>query len=100
MASPDSTQSVVTTTIPDDVFYVLKIVLARLYSTGSFNTVQKMMEKLKTVMEEDYINVLKKKMQDVYRNAPVGQVSNQKTERENRHSYIVRIAYLFRVLTP
>ncbi|KAK1229053.1 Golgi transport complex subunit 4 [Marasmius sp. AFHP31] len=89
MASPDSTQSVVTTTTPDDVFYVLKIVLTRLYSTGSLTTVQKMMDKLKIVLEEDYINVLKKKMQDVYRNAPVGQASNQKSERENRHAYII-----------
>ncbi|KAL0578446.1 Golgi transport complex subunit 4 [Marasmius crinis-equi] len=89
MASPDSTQSVVTTTTPDDVFYVLKIVLARLYSTGSLATVQKMMERLRDVIEEDYINVLKRKMQDVYRNAPVGQSSNQKSDRENRHAYII-----------
>ncbi|KAG7092221.1 hypothetical protein E1B28_008588 [Marasmius oreades] len=89
MSSLDSTQAVVITTTPDDVFYVLKVVIARLYSTGSLTTVQRLMQKLREVLEEDYINVLKKKLQDVYRNAPVGQSTNQKSERENRHAYIV-----------
>ncbi|KAF9264914.1 COG4-domain-containing protein [Marasmius fiardii PR-910] len=89
MSSLDSTQSVVTTTTPDDVFYVLKVVITRLYSTGSLATVQRMMENLREVMEEDYINVLKKKLQDVYRNAPAGQSANQKSDRENRQAYII-----------
>ncbi|ESK88432.1 intra-golgi transport-related protein [Moniliophthora roreri MCA 2997] len=88
LSTPDMTQTAITTTIPDDVFYVLKVVLTRLYSTGSLAAVQRMMEQLRNVLEEDYIDILKKKLQDVYRNAPPGQSRNEKIDRDNRNAYI------------
>ncbi|EEB99013.1 hypothetical protein MPER_01377 [Moniliophthora perniciosa FA553] len=88
LSTPDMTQTAVTTTTPDDVFYVLKVVLTRLYSTGSLTAVKRTMEQLRNVLDEEYIDVLKKKLQDVYRNVPPGQSRNEKIDRDNRNAYI------------
>ncbi|KAK7043715.1 Golgi transport complex subunit 4 [Paramarasmius palmivorus] len=88
LSTPDLTQSAVTTTTPDDVFYVLKIVLTRLYSTGSLPAVERLMDQLRRVIDEDYIDVLRKRLQEVYRNTPPGQSRNEKIDRDNRNAYI------------
>lgn len=79
------------TTTPDDVFYILKIVLSRLLSTGSVNTVERTLDLLRDVMDRDYSGVIKKKLDDVYRTAgPSGPNSRgEKAERENRVAFIV-----------
>ncbi|KAJ3726328.1 COG4 transport protein-domain-containing protein [Lentinula raphanica] len=87
----DSTQSATTTTTPDDVFYILKVVLLRLLSTGSLNAVERMIEQLRDVLEKDFAGVLKKKMDDVYRSTGTsGQVARgEKADRENRLAFAV-----------
>ncbi|KAJ7632374.1 COG4 transport protein-domain-containing protein [Roridomyces roridus] len=67
LSSPDTSQTPVTTTTPDDVFYILKIVLSRLLSTGSLKTLEKTLEQLREVMDRDYVAVIKRKLDDVYR---------------------------------
>ncbi|KAJ6546418.1 COG4 transport protein-domain-containing protein [Mycena vulgaris] len=91
LSSPDTSQSPVTTTTPDDVFYILKIVLSRLLSTGSVNTVEQMFEQLRDIMDRDYIGVIKKKLDDVYRTSgSSGQnTRGEKAERENRAAFII-----------
>ncbi|KAF5376567.1 hypothetical protein D9757_008273 [Collybiopsis confluens] len=87
----DTTQLATTTTTPDDVFYILKIVLIRLVSTGSLTAVEQMTEHLCQILEKDYAGVLKKKMDDVYRSVgSTGQtVRGEKADRENRLSFAV-----------
>ncbi|KII88790.1 hypothetical protein PLICRDRAFT_638384 [Plicaturopsis crispa FD-325 SS-3] len=92
LSTPDLSQSPPTTTAPDDVFYILKLVLSRLLSTGSPATVVRTVDVLREVMDRDYAGVVKKKLDDVYRNA--GNVApgiREKAERENRVSFIIHL---------
>ncbi|KAJ6611757.1 COG4 transport protein-domain-containing protein [Mycena sp. CBHHK59/15] len=91
LSSPDTSQTPVTTTTPDDVFYILKIVLSRLLSTGSVKTVEQMVEQLRDVMDKDYIGVIKKKLDDVYRTSGSSgpNARGEKAERENRAAFII-----------
>ncbi|KAK0197415.1 COG4 transport protein-domain-containing protein [Armillaria mellea] len=89
LSSPDLTQSPVVTTTPDDVFYILKIVLLRLISTGSYTAVERTLQQLREVMERDYSGVIKKKLDDIYRAAGTsGQTRGEKAEKENRLTFI------------
>ena len=94
------------TTLPDDVFYVLKVALVRLLTTGSTNTVTKTCGALKelisksvlarlfsrfllTLVTRDLVGVLKRKMDDIYRPGVAG-ARSEKGERDARAVYIVR----------
>ncbi|KAG6850470.1 hypothetical protein H0H93_012891 [Arthromyces matolae] len=90
LSNVDSTQSPSTSTIPDDVFYILKIVITRLFSTGDLKGVEATLEQLRNVVESDYIGVTRKKLEDVYRHSSgSGSVSrNEKLEKENRVVFI------------
>lgn len=91
LSNPDMSQSPATTTTPDDVFYILKIVLSRLVSIGSVRGVERTFERLRDVMERDYASVIKKRLDDVYRttgnSGPA--VRGEKAERDNRAAFIV-----------
>ncbi|KAJ7285558.1 COG4 transport protein-domain-containing protein [Mycena rebaudengoi] len=91
LSTPDTSQTPVTTTTPDDVFYILKIVLSRLLSTGSLKTVEQMLEQLRDVMDRDYVGVIKKKLDDVYRTSGSSgpNARGEKAERENRAAFII-----------
>jgi hypothetical protein len=78
-----------TTTTPDDAFYIFKVVLSRLLSTGSRAVVERTVGALRSVIESDYAGTIRRKMDDVYRNAGVGR--GEKVERESRAGFIVRI---------
>ena len=74
------------------MFYVLKIVLSRLLSTGSAKTVERTVEKFKDIMERDYAGVIKRKLGDVYRTTggTMGPSSRgERGERESRVMFIV-----------
>jgi conserved oligomeric Golgi complex subunit 4 len=66
--------------------------LTRLLSTGSINALKRTIELLRDVMDRDYNGVIKKKLDDVYRNTGnVGAaVRVEKAERENRLAFLVR----------
>ncbi|KAJ3535520.1 hypothetical protein NMY22_g6447 [Coprinellus aureogranulatus] len=89
IAVPDPTASPMTTTAPDDVFYILKSVVGRLLTTGSVTCTAKMVEQLRDIVERDYISVYRKKLDDVYK-GPVGPAGARldKGERENRMAFI------------
>ncbi|KAJ7684832.1 COG4 transport protein-domain-containing protein [Mycena polygramma] len=89
LSSPDTSQAPVTTTTPDDVFYILKIVLSRVLSTGSVKTVELMFEQLRDIMDKDYVGVIKKKLDDVYRTSSGPNTRGEKAERENRSAFII-----------
>lgn len=90
MSSPDVSQTPIITTAPDDVFYILKSVISRTLSTGSVLLARRMLEQLREVVEKDYIGIIKKKLDDVYRTSNPNTRAD-KIERENRMSFIVRI---------
>jgi hypothetical protein len=56
--------------------------------------VEKMSEFLQGIMDKDYANVIRKKLDDVYRTGGVsgaGGVRGEKVERELRQSFIVSV---------
>ena len=101
LSSPDTSQVPVTTTTPDDVFYILKVVLSRLLSTGSLTTVEKMLDQLRDIMDKDYVGVIKKKLDDVYRTSGSSgpNARGEKAERENRVAFIESCLHIMTVLS-
>ncbi|KAI0290488.1 COG4-domain-containing protein [Russula brevipes] len=87
LSTPDTTSSPATTTTPDDAFYIFKVVLSRLLSTGAPAVVERTAAALRSVIESDYAGTIRRKMDDVYRNAGVGR--GEKVERENRAAFII-----------
>ncbi|KAF8553400.1 COG4-domain-containing protein [Imleria badia] len=87
LSSPDFSQTPATTTTPDDVFYILKTVYARLLSTGSLGILERTTDLFKDVLDHDFAGGIKKKLDDVYR---VGTgVRTEKSEKESRTSFLV-----------
>lgn len=66
--------------ILDDTFYLLKLVVNRCLSIGSIATLKSMRLKIVDVVERDYLNVIRRKMEGVY--AVVG--GQDRSERERR----------------
>ncbi|KAF8633700.1 hypothetical protein AX17_004358 [Amanita inopinata Kibby_2008] len=89
LSDPDCTQLPVTTTTPDDVFYVLKVIITRLLSMGSVVAAEQTLERLRDTMERQYLGTLKKKLDDIFANVTTSRTD--KIERENRFSYIVTL---------
>lgn len=68
--------------ILDDTFYLVKIVLTRALSCGSLDTLARMRARVASVLERDYVDVLSRKMEAVY---AAGQgVSYDRAEKERR----------------
>lgn len=87
LSSPDLSQTPATTTVPDDVFYILKTVYTRLLSTGSIGILERATDLLKGVLDHNFAGGIKKKLDDVYR---VGTgVRTEKSEKESRSSFLV-----------
>ncbi|KAI0317766.1 COG4-domain-containing protein [Amylostereum chailletii] len=72
LSIPGALSSPATTTTPDDAFYILKVVIGRLLSTGAPQVVERTAAILRDAVERDYAGVLKRKMDDVYRTAGAG----------------------------
>ncbi|KAI9456239.1 COG4-domain-containing protein [Lactarius psammicola] len=87
LSTPDVTSSPTMTTTPDDAFYIFKLVLSRLLSTGAPRVVERTSGALRSVIENDYAGTIRRKMDDVYRNAGVGR--GEKIERESRGAFII-----------
>ncbi len=60
-------------TTPDDAFYIFKVALSRLLSTGTPRVVQWMATVLHSVIKNNYVDTTQCKMENVYRNPGVGQ---------------------------
>lgn len=80
---PDLGSKPYLSSILDDVFYLVKIVLTRALSSGSFPTLAKMRERVASIIERDYVDVLSRKMEAVYAAGSAG-VSYDRTEKEKR----------------
>ncbi|KAI0373375.1 COG4-domain-containing protein [Pilatotrama ljubarskyi] len=92
LATPDLSQSPIITTAPDDAFYILKTVLARMITTASVPTVERTSEQLREVVDKEYVRVIRQKLDNVYKGASAGPgIRGEKTERENRQSFIIHL---------
>lgn len=102
LSSPDTLQTPITTTTPDDVFYILKSVTSRLLTTGSRSAVERTLQQLREVIDRDYASVIKRKMDEVYKNSgpTPSNVRPDRIERENRISFIVSMKDLISGFLP
>lgn len=77
----------VTTTTPDDVFFILQNVVSRLLSAASLENVQVMMKNVCHVLEKDYAAAIRRKLDDVYR--ATGGAGGQRNEKVQQENFIV-----------
>ncbi|KAL7424811.1 Golgi transport complex subunit 4 [Cryptotrichosporon argae] len=76
--------------ILDDTFYLLKLVLARVLSAGSLPTLRGMREKVVRIVEDDYMGVLQRKMEAVYAGAmPGDRAEKERKERDQKSAFII-----------
>ncbi|EKM55831.1 uncharacterized protein PHACADRAFT_209352 [Phanerochaete carnosa HHB-10118-sp] len=87
LSKPDFSQLPAITTTPDDAFYILKVVLSRLLSSGTVKIVEKASEALREAMDRDYAGVIKRKLDDVYRTGGSG--PSARGEKESRQAFII-----------
>jgi hypothetical protein len=100
MDTPDLTDRPHVSSVVDDVFYLLKLVLNRVITSGSISTFKSMSDNVGRIMERDYLGVLQKKMDAVYSGggAAIGLLGsnlpgvNKEAEKERREKEL-RISY-------
>lgn len=90
---PDVSNKPHLSSILDDTFYLIKVVLTRVLSSGSLSALKTMREKISTVLEKDYAAVLSKKMERVYAAQPAtyDRAEKERREKDQKESYIVRL---------
>ena len=90
--SADTTSRPYLSSILDDTFYLLKLVLGRAISCGSLPTLVSMRAKISSIVDNDYMDVILKKMEAVY-SVPAGTqergLEKERREREQRQAFTV-----------
>ena len=93
--SPETSSRPHLSSILDDTFYLLKLVLNRVLSCGSLPTLRSMAQKISEVMERDYTGAIKRKMEAVYGTQPSSTQERggerDRREKDQRASFIVRL---------
>ena len=92
----DPSQNPPTSSIPDLVFYLVKNVLSRVLDSGSLSTVERLVKTIRIILEHDFADAMRKRLDDVYRtNSPPTHTRNEKADKESKTHYIVRVFLLF-----
>ncbi|KAJ9474790.1 Conserved oligomeric Golgi complex subunit 4 [Pseudozyma hubeiensis] len=92
---PDTTSRPYTSSILDDAFYVIRTVLARILSTSSLPTLDEMTRAVKTAIEQDYIEVIVRKMETLWRSISGSMtVDGPRKDAASREMRTVFITYL------
>lgn len=87
---PDTSTKPHLSSILDDTFYLIKVVLNRVLSSGSMSALKAMREKISTVLEKDYAAVLSKKMERVYAQPAIyDRAEKERREKNQKETYIV-----------
>ncbi|OCF32799.1 hypothetical protein I316_05435 [Kwoniella heveanensis BCC8398] len=97
--SPDTSSRPHLSSILDDTFYLLKLVLNRLLSCGSLSTLSSMRHKIAEVIERDYTGVIRKKMDAVYAGQPASTstgtqdrgTEKDRREKDQRSAFIIHL---------
>jgi hypothetical protein len=83
-----------TSSVLDDVFYVLRSILARSISTASVETVAAMTKAARWVMDEEFVQAIVRRMETVWRGVSssmtVDGPRKEAATREMRTTFIVR----------
>jgi hypothetical protein len=80
----------------DDAFFILKKVLQRLVATSSVATHKRMCNEIRTIMEKDFGDILKKKMDGVWAGiTSTALTSRHKEEAQARQSFAVSVGAHF-----
>jgi hypothetical protein len=89
---PDTSTKPHLSSILDDTFYLIKVVLNRVLSSGSLPALRALRERISTVLEKDFAAVLTKKMERVYAQ-PVTYDRAEKAlrEKDQKETYIVSL---------
>ncbi|GFZ43643.1 hypothetical protein JCM24511_01363 [Saitozyma sp. JCM 24511] len=72
----------------DDTFYLLKLVIQRVLSCGSLPTLRSMRQRISDVVDRDYTQVIKRKMDAVYGGQGVADRERDKSK-EQRSAFII-----------
>lgn len=92
---PDTTSRPYTSSILDDAFYVIRTVLARILTTSSLATLNEMVRVVKTSVEEEYIEVIVRKMESLWRSISSSMtVDGPRKDAASREMRTVFITYL------
>ena len=73
---------------------MLKLVVHRLISTSSCPSVERTIPQIKDVISRDYTSVIKRRLDDVYKNVnpiPTGP-QREKADKDNKSTFIVSIS--------
>ncbi|TXT06172.1 hypothetical protein VHUM_03645 [Vanrija humicola] len=88
--SPDTSAKPHLSSILDDTFYLMKLVLNRVLSSGSVSTLSSLREKITSVLETDYAAYIGKKMDLLYTSpAPHDRAEKERREKDQKASYII-----------
>jgi hypothetical protein len=85
--SPDLSTEPVVSSLVDDTFYLIKLVLNRILSCGSLATLRSMRQKLGEVIERDFNGIIQRKMEGVYAGQAVSEREKEKA-RDQRSAFI------------
>ncbi|CBQ68830.1 related to conserved oligomeric Golgi complex component 4 [Sporisorium reilianum SRZ2] len=92
---PDTTARPYTSSILDDAFYVVRTVLARILSTSSLSVLSDMARAVKAAVEQDYIEVIVRKMETLWRSISGSMaVDGPRKDAASREMRTVFITYL------
>ena len=76
----------------DDTFFILKKVLHRLVATSSLQTHRRMCTEIKTIMERDFSDVMRRRMDAVWSAiTSSAQATRQKEESQARQNFVVSV---------
>jgi hypothetical protein len=88
--SPETSSKPHLSSILDDTFYLLKLVINRALSIGSIPTIKSMRMAVVEIMERDYLNVIRKKMDGVYVQAGnLDRAERERRDRDQKSAFIV-----------
>jgi hypothetical protein len=87
--SPETTSKPHLSSILDDTFYLLKLVINRVLSIGSISTIKSMRTSIAQVIERDYLGIIRKKMDGVYATTGQDRAERERRERDQKSAFIV-----------
>lgn len=93
VSSPEESVQPPQTTTPDDVFYVLKLVLTRLVSTTSVDNVKRTMAAIREIVEKDFLGVIRRKLDEVYAGKNNSGQRTDKVDKESRSAFAVSFSW-------
>jgi hypothetical protein len=88
--SPETSSKPHLSSILDDTFYLLKLVINRVLSIGSISTIKSVRLGIMQVMERDYLGIIRKKMDGVYgAMGNLDRAERERRERDQKSAFIV-----------